>query len=150
MFQLNLLSDAKVVRVAPAAAAAQTEVVSSVVDTQGYQSVAFIALLGDVTTASVLGLTVKTNSANSTSTPTPVTTTAAASFTADATNADNKMLIVDVNEPRDRFVFASLTRTVANAAVDGIVAVLYNPNQRPVTADASVVASKFVNDPASA
>lgn len=146
---LNLLRDAKVVRVAAAAAAAQTEVVSAVVDMQGFDSVAFVALLGDVSATSVLTLTVKTNSASSTTVPAPVTTTASATFTADASNADGKALMVDIHKPRDRYVFASLTRTVANAAVDGILAVLYNSSEKPISSqDASIIASTFVNDPA--
>lgn len=147
---INLLKDAKVVRVANAAAAAQTALDTAVVDTQGYDSVAFVALLGDVTATSILTLTAKTNTASSTSSPTPVTLAEATTtpFTAAAADADNKLLIVDVNKPRARYVFATLTRTVANAVVDGVIAILYNKHDRPLSAqDASVLASVFANDP---
>lgn len=144
---LNFLYDAKIIRVENASAAAQTEVVTDVVDMQGFDSVAFVALLGDVTSGSVLTLTLKTNSANSVSSPTPVTTEVAATYTAGASDADNKMLVIDAHQPRDRYVFASLTRTTANAVVDGIIAILYNAGERPVTIDATVLASEFVNDP---
>lgn len=146
---LNLLHDAKIIRVANASAAAQTEVVSAVVDTQGYDSVAFIALLGDVTATSVLTLTVKTNEANSTSNAT--TTDASATFTAGASDADNKAIVVDAMKPRERYAFASLTRTTANAVVDGILAILYNQHSGPLAAqDASILVSAFKNDPAPA
>lgn len=147
---MNFLKDAKVIRVENAATAGTTELVTDVIDMQGFDSIAFIATLGDVTATSVLTLTVKTNSANSTSSPTPVTTVATATYTAAASDADNKMMIVDVNEPRQRYVFASLTRTTANAVVDSITAILYNAHEKPVTADASVLVSGFFNDPASA
>ena len=62
---MNLSKAIKVTVVEAAAAAAQTELVTDVLDMQGYDGVMFIALTGDVTTASVLTLTVKGNSANS-------------------------------------------------------------------------------------
>ena len=145
---LNFLRDMKVLRVANAAAAAQTDIVTSVVDTRGYDSVAFIAALGDVTDASVLGLTVSTNNADSTIGATE--TKAKAEHTADPSDADNNLLVVDVNKPRQRYAFATLSRGTADAVVDGIFAVLYNSNERPVEIDATVVASGFFNDPADA
>lgn len=138
---MNLLNEVKITRVANAAAAAQTEVLSSVLDMQGYDGVMFVALLGDITATSVLTLTAKGNTASSTSSPTPVTQVATAAFTAGASDADNKVLVVDVFDPALRYVFASLTRTTANAVVDGIIAIQYTAGLRPTTQDASVLAS---------
>lgn len=138
---MNLLNEVKITRVANAAAAAQTEVLSSVLDMQGYDGVMFVALLGDITATSVLTLTAKGNTASSTNSPTPVTQVATAGFTAGASDADNKVLVVDVFDPALRYVFASLTRTTANAVVDGIIAIQYTAELRPTTQDASVLAS---------
>jgi len=138
---MSLLNEVKITRVANAAAAAQTEVLSSVLDMQGYDGVMFVALLGDITATSVLTLTAKGNTARSTSSPTPVTQVATAAFTAGASDADNKVLVVDVFDPALRYVFASLTRTTANAVVDGIIAIQYTAELRPTTQDASVLAS---------
>lgn len=138
---MNLLNEVKITRVANAAAAAQTEVLSSVLDMQGYDGVMFVAILGDITATSVLTLTAKGNTASSTSSPTPVTQVATAAFTAGASDADNKVLVVDVFDPALRYVFASLTRTTANAVVDGIIAIQYTAELRPTTQDASVLAS---------
>ena len=145
---LNLIKDVKILRVSDAVAAGTTTLTTSVVDTQGFESVAFIAVLGDVTDTSVLTLTGKTNSADSTSGASALSKTV--SFTADATSADDNMLILDLNKPRDRYAFATLDRATANAAVDGIFALLYNAQERPVTQDTAVIASAFVNDPAAA
>lgn len=145
---MNLLKDVLIKRVENAASAAQTEVVTDVVDTQGYQSIAFIALLGDVTDGSVLTLTGKTNDEDSTSGAETLDETA--TFTAGASDADNKLLILDLHQPRQRYVFASLTRTSANAVVDGVIAILYNGRELPEALDASVIASAFVNDPSPA
>ena len=138
---MNLSTDIKVTVVAASAVAAQTEVLSSVLDMQGYDGVMFIALTGDVTTACVLTLTAKGNSASSTSSPTPVTQKATTAFTADGTSADDKALIVDVYQPRLRYMFASLTRTAANAVVGGIIAIQYAAGNRPTSQAASVIAS---------
>lgn len=137
---MQLSKNIKVSVVSGAAGAATTEIVSSVLDMQGYDGVIFIALLGDVTDTSVLTLTAKGNSANSTSSPTPVSQ-ASATFTAGATNADSKALMVDVADPAMRYAFASLTRTTANAIVGGIIAIQYGAEYRPTAQDASVIAS---------
>lgn len=147
---MNFLKDCKVIPVEPAAVAGTSTLTTDVVDTQGFNSIAFIVSLGDVTDTSVLTLTAKTNTANSVSSPTPTTLAQTVTFTADATSADNKLLILDLHRPRDRYVFATLARATANAVVNGIYAVLYNAAERPVTQDAAVIASAFANDPAAA
>jgi len=150
MNHLNFLKDMKFICVENAAAAAQTTLTTDVVDTQGFDSIAFIVKLGDVDNTSVLLLTAKTNTADSTSSPTPTTLATTVGYTADATDADNKLLILDLHKVRDRYVFATLARGTADAVVDGIFALLYNSHEMPLTVDATVIASAFVNDPASA
>lgn len=137
----SMLKNVKVTPVAASSAAATTEVLTSVLDMSGFDGVMFIALLGDVTATSVLTLTAKGNTASSTSSPTPVTQVATAAFTADATSGDDKALVVDVYDPALRYVFASLTRTVANAVVNGIVAIQYKAEFKPTTQAATVIAS---------
>jgi len=145
---LNFVHDLDVLRVANAAAAAQTDLATTVVDMQGYDSVAFIALLGDVSDGSELSLTLSTNAANSTAGATE--TVAAVSYTAGAADADNKLMVIDAMKPRQQYVFATLARGTANAAIDGILAVRYNGNERPELLGSTVVASAFFNDPADA
>lgn len=140
---MNLSKDVKITVVAPLAASATTEVLSSVLDMSGFEGVMFVALMGDVLVTSVLTLTAKGNTANSTSTPTPVTQAATAAFTAGAADADSMALMVDIYKPAMRYIFASLTRTVAAAAVGGIIAIQYNGVNKPTTQDVTVIASKF-------
>lgn len=139
----SLLKDCKITRVANAAAAGTSEVLTSVLDMTGYDGVLFVAALGDVTATSVVTLTAKGNTASSTSSPTPtdVTDGVTAAFTAGASDADNKLLVVDVVRPSQRYVFASLTRTTANAVVDGIIAIQYRGRSLPVTQGSTVLAS---------
>ena len=138
---MSLLKNVKVAYVAGAAAAAQTEVLSTVLDMTGYDGVMFIALLGDVTATSVLTLTAKGNTASSTSSPSPVTQKASTAFTAGASDADSTAIVVDVYDPAMRYVFASLTRTTANAVVNGIIAIQYTAEYVPTTQDVTVLAS---------
>lgn len=140
---MNLSKDVKITVVAAAAAAATTAITSDVLDMSGYDGVMFIALTGDVTATSVLTLTAKANSANSTSSPTPVTQKATDAFTAGASDADSKALVVDVFKPTLRYVFAELTRATANAVVGGIIAIQYQASNKPTSHAASVIASAF-------
>jgi hypothetical protein len=138
---MQLTNDVKITVVEAAAAAGQTELVTDVLDMQGYEGVMFIALTGDVTTASVLTLTLKGNTANSVSSPSPVTQKATTAFTADGTSADSKAIVVDLYKPAMRYVFGSLTRTAADAIVGGIIAIQYQAGNKPTTNHASVIAS---------
>jgi hypothetical protein len=138
----NLLKQTKITVVSGAVAAGQTEVLSSIIDMQGWDGVMFIATTGDVTDTCVLTLTVKGNSANSTSSPTPVVQ-GSATFTADATSGDSKALAVEVSNPLLRYKFASLTRTAANAVVNSIIAIQYRGHLQPSTHDASMIANTY-------
>jgi hypothetical protein len=140
---MNLLKDIKITVVEAAAAAGTSALTTDVLDMSGYEGVMFVAMLGDVTDTSVLTLTAKGNSANSTSSPTPVTQKASDAFTASATSADSKVIVVDVYKPTLRYVFAELTRATANAVVGGIIAIQYCPRVKPTTQDATVIASAF-------
>ena len=141
----NLLKDCKVVLVSAGAAAGQTEVDSSIVDTAGFDGVAFIAILGTVVDGSVLQLKAQGNALNQTGGMTEIGVQETPSTT--AATSSNTMLIVDTVFPAGsknyRYARAALTRTAQNATVQAIVAVLYRAKSKPVALDASVLASIF-------
>jgi hypothetical protein len=140
---MNLSKCCKITVVSAGDTAAQTELDSSVLDMAGFDGVMFVAITGDVTTGCVLTLTVKGNTANSISSPSPITQKATTAFTADGTSADNKVIMVDVAKPPLRYIFAALTRTAANAVINGIIAIQYCGKEQPTTHDVSVIASAF-------
>lgn len=144
----HLFKDTKITRVANSAVAAQTAVSSSILDMAGYDGVVFVAALGDVTTSCVLTLKAEQDDVNAAGGMASLTGNA--TFTAGASDADNKLLIVDVIRPTKQYVRATLTRTAANAVVDGIFAIQYRSSSRPVTADSSVLASATIVDAAEA
>lgn len=142
---MSLLKNCKITRVANAAAAAQTDVNGSILDMAGFEGVMFVALTGDATATSALALKCEQNTVNSASGMAELT--GAASFTAGASDADNKALVLDVHKPRERYVRAVLERGTADCVVDGIIAIQYMPRSMPTSQDASVIASALINDP---
>ena len=129
--------DAKITKVANYAAASTTDVDSARVDMAGYDSVTFIAAVGDVTSGSVLQLLVKSNAADSTSGSTTELTGTA--FTAGASDADNSLLIGTVHKPTLRYAYATLKIDTQNAVFENIIAVQYNAKSLPVTQGSLVI-----------
>lgn len=142
---LSLLKDCKITRIENSATAATSDLDSDVLDMSGYDGVLFVAALGDVTSGSVLELQVFGNTADSTSSPTPVELTADdVTYTAAASDADNKLMIADVIRPAYRYVFARLKRGTQNAVVDGLFAIQYRSRSVPVTQGSTVLDSALI------
>ena len=143
MIHSLLSKDCKITQVENSAAAGTTTLTSDILDMQGYDGVIFIADLGDVTDTSVLTLTGLVNATNDTTTPTSLANTA--TFTAGASDADHKLLFVDVGPgsftQTDRYAYCTLARATANAVVDGIIAIQYRARSLPVTQGSTVLAS---------
>src|SRR4051812_30923202 len=94
----SMYYDTKVTLVSPSAAAAQTAINSTILDMAGWEGVLFIVNTGDVTSTSVLTLTGKCNTTSATGGSTTVTG-AVATFTAGASDADDKLLMIDIVRP---------------------------------------------------
>ena len=131
----------KTINVSLATVAGTSTVTSSVVDMAGYDACRFICVTGDATSGTVLTLTVKSNTANSTSSPTPVTEGSSTVTSLTTTDCDEKILIVDVIKPGGRYVFATLGRATQNCVMNTLICELYRAKAVPVTADTTVVAS---------
>ena len=145
---MNFLKNYKISVVEAAAAAAQTALTTDILDMEGFDGVIFIALTGDVTDTSVLGLNVEHGDASGGGDM--ADTTASAAYTAGASDADSKVLAVDVYKPLKRYVRGVLTRTTANAVIGGIIAIQYQGRKCPVAQDATVIDSVLAISPASA
>lgn len=139
----SLLKDCVITQILDPVVAGTSTQTTDVLDMAGFDGCLIICSLGDVTSGSVLTLTAKENTANSVSSPTPVAVTggATAAFTADASSADNKLLIVDVVRPSYRYLFATLTRATQNAVINSIIAIQYRGKSLPVTQSSDVIAS---------
>ncbi len=137
MILTNLAKDIRSIALLGYFAAGQTTRTSSVLDLAGFDGVMFCLHLGTVTDASVVTLTVKENTANSTSSPTPVSPSGLTSVLTAATSS-NTILIVDIYRPLLRYLFATVGIATQNAEILGITAHLYGPRIVPVTQDATV------------
>jgi hypothetical protein len=143
----NLSNETKLVSVLNSVAAGQTTQNSSIVDMAGYDGVMFVLDLGTVTATSVITLIGQDNTANSGTGMTTITDPAANNAQTQVTDvggaASNGLVVLDIAQPQKRYVRAQVTIGTANAALDGIVAILYRSKSRPTVQDATVVGKAF-------
>ena len=143
----NLLNSVEFVKVENAAVAGTSTLTSDAIDMAGWDGVVFLADLGDVTSGSVLGLTAEHSDNDSTGFD---DLEGPLAFTAGASDADNKMLILEVTRPEKRYVRAVLTRGSANAVVSSIIAMKYRSLHAPVTQGSTVLDSAILANPQAA
>ena len=74
-------------------------------------------------------------------------TASVVSWTADATDADNKLMLLEIARPTKRFLRVTLARSIANTVLDGIFAFQSSPAEAPVTQDVSVLVKDFELSP---
>lgn len=142
----SLLEECKIALCSAAASAATTDLDGTVIDLAqdgGYDGVLFVAQLGDVTATSVLELQCQGSAASDGSSPSAEATTG--SKTAGASDCDNKLLVLDVSRPANRYVFSRLKRGTANAVVNSVLAILYRGKIGPVVQGSDVVKAAFAN-----
>lgn len=139
---LSLLKECLITKSSIAAVAAVDDITDgSIIDlgspTEGiFDSVCFVAILGEVTAAAVVTLKAYYGDAAALGDGAYKTTTAA--ITAAGNDTDNNLLILDVIRPGKRYVRADLIRDTQNAVVDSIIAIRYNARTIPTTQTAAV------------
>lgn len=132
----NQIPYTKSTRVVNATAAGITAINSTSVDMQDFESVKFVCCLGALTATQVTSLKAQGSTDNVTFND------IAGAVTANAADADsNKMLILEVYRPQQRYVRAVVNRATANAAVDSVTALQSGPKKAPTTNDASTTSS---------
>lgn len=115
---------------------------SSIVDLGAdgkFDSVAFVLTTGDVA-ATAVG-TLKAYAGNASNVADGAYKTTMAAFTATATSADDKCVILDVVKPGKRYIRADFVRATANIPVEAIIAIKYNSKSLPITQSTNVVVS---------
>ena len=138
------LTDAlKTTRVLNSVVVGTSSQTSSVLDMAGYDGVRFFVLFGAITDGT-LGIKVQQD--------TDVAMGAAAdvegTLVSGAVTDDNKMIIVDVFRPRERYVQCIVLRGGAvGGIIDGVIAEQYNAINIPVTASSTVAAQEKWSSP---
>jgi hypothetical protein len=140
----NFLENEKTIRVMSSATGGTGTTASSIVDMVGFDSAAFIALAGAVTSSGTITMTVQGNDSTST----------AGFADLEGANAqlgsddDEGLLIVEVYRPAKRYLRAVVNCETANGEVDGILCLQRDPKLIPFGGqDDSVVDSAFVSSP---
>ncbi|MBP7339099.1 hypothetical protein [Niveispirillum sp.] len=144
----SLKENAKATRVMNrgAGAASATPTKGTIIDMQGYESVLFIAALNDVLDTSAVALRVAGGDVSDTAQMTLLP--GSAGGTAGASDYDNKLLILDVEKPTQRYLEAQLFHVTANAPFDSVIAIQYGARSTPVTQGSTVKAATTLVSPA--
>ena len=123
-----------VARVMNSQAAGSSGVDGSSVDLANFDGVLFIACLGALSAGQVTKLQADWSDDNSIFNPFSTDAVTAAAADGDS----NKLLILDVFQPGHRYVRPRIQRMTANAAIDGIIAVMYRAKRGAAAVDPSV------------
>lgn len=140
----SLLKNCLFSKTSVAAVSAATDITTgTIIDlgspTEGqFDSVCFVAALGDVVDGSVATLKAYCGDAAALGDGAYKTETATVTATAVAAFTDNNLLILDVVRPGKRYVRADLTRATQSAVLDSIIAIRYNAKTLPTTQPSGV------------
>ena len=143
---MNFIDNIKMSRVENGAVAGTGTLTSDVVDMQNFDNLVFLAALGDVLTTGENVLQAQQSDVGDGSGMVNIAASVV-SFTAGASDADNKLMLLEIARPTKRFLRVTLARTVANTVLDGIFAFQSNPAEAPVTQHSSVLVKDFELSP---
>ena len=135
---INFTKDCKVTRVIDATAAGTDDTISgSTIDMKGFGSCTFIVGFGTITASAVTSIKVQQDSDSAMGTAADLLGSSVSITDAQ----DDHSVLVEVAEPRERYVRVQVVRATANAVIDFGLAVQTNPKISPVTHDATTVIS---------
>lgn len=121
---MNLLRNAKVIKVSGAVATGTTAVNGSAVDMQGYEGVMFVASIGSANSGN--GMKVQQGQQSNMSDAADLAGTQVLS------NGTQTDLVVDVHQPQERYVRPVIVRAGATTTVDAVWAIQYGAKVKPV------------------
>lgn len=121
-------------RVVTRAGAGTGDVNGTAVDMQGYQAVTFIAFLGAITATGVPSLRAQQGDQSDGSDATDL---AGTKVTGDDQDSD-KILVLEVTDPIDRYVRPVVGRDTANVVVDAVVAIRHRARKAPTSQGSDV------------
>lgn len=135
---------------APITAASNTDSNSDRIDMANWEGVVFIAAVTDSVATGVATLKVEQNSADSDTGMAALSGATATATCASNDDINDKLLVIDVYRPRERYVQAVRTSATANIAFGSVVAILYGPRVEPVSDHSTILDSAMVASPAEA
>lgn len=143
----DLLTGNKIIRHSNAVAVGTSTVTPSAgIDTAGYDSCTFLALLGAITDGTP---SIKVQQSDDDGVADTYDDLLGTSVPVGAVTDDNKMLAVEIVEPKKRYLKCLLVRGGATGTVvDGIVAILGRPHAEPTALDTTLFAREVHVSPA--
>lgn len=146
---MNLIKQMEILECgAPIAAANNTDGNTDILDMAGWDGVVFIAPLTDSVSGGVATLTVEQNTANSNTGMAALSGAVATATSAANDDLNDKLLIVEVHKPRERYVQAVRTSATQNIAFGNVIAIRYTGRKAPITDHSSVLDSALAVSPA--
>jgi hypothetical protein len=143
---MNISKGVKVTRCINYTAAGTSSPVSgSIIDMKGYDSVTFIVGFGTIVSGAATSIKVQQDTDSAMGSAADLTGTSVTVGDGD----DSKVAIVEVNQPRERYVRVQVLRATQNSTIDFGLALQSKANSEPVTHDSStVLGSEFHQAPA--
>lgn len=141
---MSLTNKVLTVRAKAPVAAGQTAQTSSWIDTAGYEGIRFIVGMGSITSGAATSAKVQQSTDSGGSGAADLEGT---SITI-ADTGDNKLYILEVVRPRERYLACVVSRATQDSVIDLIIAELYGPKKLPVTQDATVGSAEVAASPA--
>lgn len=132
----NLSRAGKVTRLSNAVAAGQATTNCSSVDMKGFDAVTFYCLIGAIDPTGTVDLKAQQSSDNAVADAFADLEGTKISYTADD---DNKVAILEVDHPRERYVRPVVITGTADGVIDGVIAVQTRASAEPVTHDSTTV-----------
>lgn len=142
---MQLTKATKTLRVKPdgstyAVAAGSSDVESSIIDTAGFLGCRIIVGFGTITGSAVTSVEVQQDTDSAGGTMADLLGTNVAVLDTD----DNRIVIIDIYRPRERYLRAQIHRATANAVIDFMLVELYEPRLKPVTQDTATIVAAGV------
>jgi hypothetical protein len=142
---MNLSTNALITRVMNGVSAGQAATNSSALDMYGYDSVTFIAAMGDIAGSGTATLKAQQSSDNGVADGfSDLLGTSIAYTDAD----DNKLAVLEIDAPQKRYVRCVLTTATSNGVKDGVIAIQTKSTLGPVTQGTTVVSAELHHAPA--
>ena len=138
---MNLSKRGKVTRVINATAAGTDDVTGATIDMKGFDAVTFIVGFGAITSGAATSIKAQGGAASNLSDAADLLGT---SITV-ADDDDNQVAVLEIVNPRERYIRVIVDRGTQNAVVDFGIAIQTSAKNEPVTHDSSTVVSAEVH-----
>lgn len=125
-------------------AAGTSDVNSGSVDMANFGGVAFLVAFGDNADTGTFAGKLQQSDDDGSADDWSDVAGSAISFTAGATDTDNKMIAWDVRAPLKRYLRVAIDRGTANTVIQSLIALKYTPRETPVTQ--ATGAGQFIAD----